>query len=48
MAKKRNDYFEMIKHQVSYSVKASNLLGEILCLKSIYYVCLNNIVMLEG
>ena len=31
MAKKRNDYFEMIKHQVSYSVKASNLLEEILC-----------------
>ena len=31
MVKKRNDYFEMIKHQVSYSVKASNLLEEILC-----------------
>lgn len=31
MAKKHNDYFEMIKQQVSYSVKASNLLEEILC-----------------
>ena len=31
MAKKRIDYFEMIKQQVSYSVKASNLLEEILC-----------------
>lgn len=31
MAKKRNDYFELIKQQVSYSVKASNLLEEILC-----------------
>ncbi len=31
MAKKNNDYFELIKHQVSYCVEASNLLEEILC-----------------
>lgn len=27
MAKKRNDYFEMIKHQVSYSVKGLQFIG---------------------
>lgn len=31
MAKKNNDYFELIKKQSSYCVEASNLLEEILC-----------------
>lgn len=31
MAKKSNDYFELIKKQTSYCVEASNLLEEILC-----------------
>jgi len=31
MAKKSNDYFELIKKQTSYCVEASNLLDEILC-----------------
>lgn len=31
MAKKNNDYFELIKKQASYCVEASNLLEEILC-----------------
>lgn len=31
MAKKSNDYFELIKKQSSYCVEASNLLEEILC-----------------
>ncbi len=31
MAKKNNDYFELIKKQTSYCVEASNLLEEILC-----------------
>lgn len=31
MAKKNNNYFELIKKQSSYCVKASNLLEEILC-----------------
>lgn len=31
MAKKSNDYFEMLKKQSSYCVEASNLLEEILC-----------------
>lgn len=31
MAKKNNDYFELIQKQASYCVEASNLLEEILC-----------------
>ena len=31
MAKKSNNYFELIKKQTSYCVEASNLLEEILC-----------------
>jgi len=31
MAKKNNDYFELIKKQTAYCVEASNLLEEILC-----------------
>lgn len=31
MAKKTNDYFELIKKQAAYCVEASNLLEEILC-----------------
>lgn len=31
MAKKNNDYFELIKQQSAYCVEASNLLEEILC-----------------
>lgn len=31
MAKKNNDYFELIKKQTAYCVKASNLLEKILC-----------------
>lgn len=31
MAKKKNDYFELIRKQSSYCVEASNLLEEILC-----------------
>ncbi len=31
MAKKSNDYFELIQQQTSYCVEASNLLEEILC-----------------
>ena len=31
MAKKNNDYFELIQKQTSYCVEASNLLEEILC-----------------
>lgn len=31
MAKKNNNYFELIKNQTSYCVRASNLLEEILC-----------------
>ena len=31
MAKKSNDYFELIKKQTSYCVEASNFLEDILC-----------------
>lgn len=39
MAKKNNDYFELIKKQTSYCVSASNLLEEILCKFNADSVC---------